>query len=69
MASGRISVGLPRYDGKYKKDAMRSRIEQDAEVILEQVMCRRNWGAPLRDKLADCIEGSVMREVERMGTS
>ena len=40
--------------------------KEDAEEILEHVMCRNNWGINVRDELALALEKIVRREHEAM---
>lgn len=39
--------------------------DDDAEKILERIMLRSRWTAPLRDKLARALEKIVQREISK----
>lgn len=52
-------------DGMSHRDLMRTRMEREAEAILEGVMMRRNWSAETRDALAAKLAVLVEKEIER----
>lgn len=61
----RYTTARPYLSGKAgEADAARDRFEEDAEKILEQIFCRRNWTAVTRDALAKRLEEIVAREAK-----
>ena len=43
-----------------------TKAKEDAEVILEHVICRNNWDVAVRDELALALETIVRREYKAM---